>query len=1172
MARLLNSTVAKVFRRALNGLITVWLYFADVISDVEVMVLLYSAGLYSYASIAFALLWVQFVFVWLRVLPYLEATNGPDSAIYKLFLWLGFPFGMVLLDFFMFLEPFGLLPMLSCISGEMRQFVPAYKSTRIIAEVMIESLPQCLLQSYIFVTVVQRARDGTASPQENALLGASLEGSTFIHILPRSIAISTITTLKAWIELVLSAREAGISVRTRFRQLLHVGFGLPLDALIRGTIIEWSCSYRVSDGEVPPLLDALTKNSSLTRLNLAFAGLDWDGPDSRPERSAMALVDAMHSDPIGCLPELRKLIIGKAPAAPAYIIPVARLRRGGDEALAALREGKGLLRPGGPRRVELLLMADLMRKDRRTTAVKASEVEASASSVMALLESAKAGNVTEVDWAQRVTALIAEGNTRRAHIKTLLAAETLHDVGFPPSTLLAIDYTPSELKEGGYSARSMLEEAGLSHERLHGELGYSPTELRAAGLSAANLGRLGVTAAECRAAGCSASELKAAGYPLKHLRTAEYPVEELFPSNYGILALFNAGYTAAELRALVRDKACTTFDLKAAGYSAASLREGGFDAKRCFNAGYDATECTEAGWTLGELKQAGFDAKSLKRAGHSATAMLAAGFDNIKALERAGFSPAELQAAGVAASALKDEGVGLFALKAANTPIADLRAAGYKSYRLKKQGYTAAQLIKGGYTATELYGEGGADGFSAKELRDANAPFLAAALQGAGYTCKELREGGYTSEELRSKGFTAQELHGGGYPLPDLFRAGYPPAELKAIGYGAAALHGVGLDAPTLLALGFRVPSLRKAGLGVADLHQAGVSAADMVQGGYGAAELAGPPLQLGVSALKGLGFGAKAIRETGLFVPRELSVAGFTRDELRQGGYARRQFEAITGKGLSPSPTVEALRSRGYLVDELKRIGFSAAECREGGYTCKEAKEGGFDDGALRAAGYKARSIVAVDGRPSGAEGYDEAAWVSSLRTSKDYGAKELLGIGFSLEAAVAGGYSALSLRELAYSCAELKAAGCTAGSLREAGFTSKQLFHEAGFTLRALREGGAPWKELVIFLRVTHGELLAAGYRDMDPKDKVFREYRPTSHGQGESIPERMRRADEQHGALIVQKVQRGRSARSMLPAQGATAQGGAAAQGVAAQKKANAPPAGGGAGSRQGHRASK
>ena len=77
--------------------------------------------------------------------------------------------------------------------------------------------------------------------------------------------------LKTWIELVHTSREAGTSVRTKVAQLWNVGHGLPLDALKKGTIVEWSCSYRLADGEVAPLLDALIKNSSLVA---------WGGPAS----------------------------------------------------------------------------------------------------------------------------------------------------------------------------------------------------------------------------------------------------------------------------------------------------------------------------------------------------------------------------------------------------------------------------------------------------------------------------------------------------------------------------------------------------------------------------------------------------------------------------------------------------------------------------------------------------------------------------------------------------------------------------------------------------------------------------------------------------------------------------------------------------------------------------
>ena len=163
----------------------------------------------------------------------------------------------------------------------------------------------------------------------------------------------------------------------------------------------------------------------------------------------------------------------------------------------------------------------------------------------------------------------------------------------------------------------------------------------------------------------------------------------------------------------------------------------------------------------------------------------------------------------------------------------------------------------------------------------------------------------------------------------------------------------------------------------------------------------------------------------------------------------------------------------------------------RGSGFTCKDIKEGGYSDEDLLQAGFKPRSVEAVDGRENGADGYTEGVWVQTLR-EKSYACKELRGIGFGAAALVEGGYPPKELRDVGFSIDELKEAGCTAGSLREAGFTSKQLF-AAGFTLRHLREGGAPWKELVIFLRATHAELVKAGFEGIDPKDKVFKEYRP-------------------------------------------------------------------------------
>ena len=67
--------------------------------------------------------------------------------------------------------------------------------------------------------------------------------------LPQSITISTLSTLKTWISLVGEANEAGISIKAKAWQLWNVGGGLPLDALKKGAIDEWTCSYKLDEGE-----------------------------------------------------------------------------------------------------------------------------------------------------------------------------------------------------------------------------------------------------------------------------------------------------------------------------------------------------------------------------------------------------------------------------------------------------------------------------------------------------------------------------------------------------------------------------------------------------------------------------------------------------------------------------------------------------------------------------------------------------------------------------------------------------------------------------------------------------------------------------------------------------------------------------------------------------------
>ena len=112
ISQFLKSNFMLFMQNCANGTMSVVLYFADLLSDLQVVQMLFDTGNTTWACISVVILVAQFVVVYARVIPYLSSTFGESSTIYRLFLWLGFPWGCLLLDGLMFLEPFGLLGVL----------------------------------------------------------------------------------------------------------------------------------------------------------------------------------------------------------------------------------------------------------------------------------------------------------------------------------------------------------------------------------------------------------------------------------------------------------------------------------------------------------------------------------------------------------------------------------------------------------------------------------------------------------------------------------------------------------------------------------------------------------------------------------------------------------------------------------------------------------------------------------------------------------------------------------------------------------------------------------------------------------------------------------------------------------------------------------------------------
>ena len=513
------------------------------ISDGQVTTLFYGVGAYRFAFISGSLLVGQFLVVWMRVLPYLHMTYGGDSLFYRLFLYVGMPFGCFFFDFLMFLGPFGLLTVVP-MPESMRLFVPAYGATRMIAEVLVEALPQWIMQAIIFVLVSEHVRDGTASPVDTTMY--EYQNGSFVSVMPKSILISSLTMLKTWYDLVQEAREAGISVAKKGVQLWNVGHGLPLDAIKSGSITGWKCQYEISDEELVSLVDALGKNDSLERLDLSLAGFEWMPPVKREERSAISTLLQVMNAESGALESCETLVISPATK---WELPVAALRSGPEKAFKTLNETPFLVK-GGPEREEMNAMFELLCKNRSEEPGDA-ELEFSRTPVTKIFTDAakSSGNkkAKRAAWQTSVAQLITKGMCRRSHFRLVVGAEVLRNVGFMAQELLDLGYAAKELKAGCFEARE-LKEAGFEPKQLKA-LGYTPKELCEAEIPAATMKTLGYTARQLREGGYTTQQMKDSQvYSLVELKEGRYKPADLGNAGYLIPALREAKFSALDLR------------------------------------------------------------------------------------------------------------------------------------------------------------------------------------------------------------------------------------------------------------------------------------------------------------------------------------------------------------------------------------------------------------------------------------------------------------------------------------------------------------------------------------------------------------------------------------------------------------------------------------------------
>lgn len=430
-----------------------------------------------------------------------------------------------------------------------------------------------------------------------------------------------------------------------------------------------------------------------------------------------------------------------------------------------------------------------------------------------------------------------------------VTAEELRCLGCTIAQLRAAGYTAGELRNAGFSAPD-LKAAGFTADELR-EAGFNAKELKDAGFTAKDLKAAGFGAQALKEAGFGAKDLMDAGYTAKELKDAGFTAKDLKAMGAPVSDLKAAGFDANDLK----DAGFSAADLKAAGFNADELQAAGFAGLKPVKAGCSVEDLARArkqgisaeqlkkdrNCDVAAMKAAGFTAAELKNAGYSPKELADAGF-TAKELKAAGFSPQELKVAGFTAKELTDAGF---------TP-AQLKTAGYSAKELKDAGFSPKRLLDAGFNPKELKDAG----FTAKDLSDIG--LTAKQLKDAGFTPEDLKAAGFSAADLRDAGFTPEELKTGGYTEGDLIRAGFTPEEVGLVkptiqpvvkqqlspaetgksALAAKQLKDAGVDAKQLRKAGFGAAPLRDAGFNAAQLKGAGFTDDELAQAGFSPAEI----------------------------------------------------------------------------------------------------------------------------------------------------------------------------------------------------------------------------------------------------------------------------------------------------------------------------------------------
>ena len=262
----------------------------------------------------------------------------------------------------------------------------------------------------------------------------------------------------------------------------------------------------------------------------------------------------------------------------------------------------------------------------------------------------------------------------------------------------------------------------------------------------------------------------------------------------------------------------------------------------------------------------------------------------------------------------------------------DLQAGGYEAIELKRAkcdlgsiimaGYPAKDLIDIKITLSDIVHAGAITPSTAPNPKEGNSYYSVSALVSAGCPIEDFKRSGFSATELRSANCncTAEDLFKSGYMCEEVCMLGIPAAELKAAGYSVPPpVHG-GKRYYTVLQLrlgGYTVSDCRNHSgnyeFTVGELYQGGYTCKQLRQAGYTAKQLVGAVPFDQVSAVVGNQLIPNSEILQAKFMPAELCIAKIPCGDVKETElYLTRD-----------------ILTAGYTVLEYKEAGYSASELR---------------------------------------------------------------------------------------------------------------------------------------------------------------------------------------------------------------------------------------------------